>query len=82
MRAVVAAIEKVKGNVEDKPKFAAAFKGLAFDSPRGRMSIDANTHDVVQDLYIRETVAGGKTMPVSKVIATLPKAADPFPDKG
>ena len=82
MRAVVAAVEKVKGNVEDKPKFAAAFKGLTFDSPRGRMSIDANTHDIVQDLYIRETVAGGKTMPVSKVIATLPNAADPFPDKG
>ena len=82
MHAVVAAVEKVKGDVEDKKKFAAAFKGLVFDSPRGRIQIDAHTHDIVQDLYVRETVAGGRSMPVSKVIATLPKAADPFPDKG
>lgn len=82
MRAVVAAIERVKGNVEDKAKFAAAFKGLTFDGPRGRIQIDARTHDIVQDLYVRETVAGGRTMPVSKVIATLPKASDPYPDQG
>lgn len=82
IRAVVAAVERVKGDVEDKAKFAAAFKGLAFDSPRGRIRIDANTHDIVQDLYVRETVAGGRSMPVSKVIATLPNAADPFPDMG
>ena len=82
MRTVVAAVEKVKGNVEDKEKFAAAFQGLAFDSPRGRILIDARTHDIVQDLYVRETVAGGRELPISNVIATLPKAADPFPDKG
>jgi branched-chain amino acid transport system substrate-binding protein len=82
VRSVVAAIEKVKGDVEDKAKFAAAFKGLTFDGPRGRIEIAANTHDIVQDLYVRETVAGGRTLPVSKVIATLPRAADPYPDKG
>jgi len=81
VRAAVAAVERVKGEVEDKVKFAAAFKGLTFDGPRGRIEIDAKTHDVVQDMYIRETVAGGRTLPVSKVIATLKRAADPFPDK-
>jgi branched-chain amino acid transport system substrate-binding protein len=79
-RAVVAAINKVKGDVEDKTKFAAAFGGLTFDSPRGQILIDAHTHDIVQDLYIRETVAG-TPLPTTKVIATLPKAADPFPDQ-
>lgn len=82
IHSVVAAIERVKGDVEDKAKFAASFKGLKFDGPRGRIQIDADTHDIVQDLYVRETVAGGRTLPVSKVIATLPKAADPYPDKG
>jgi branched-chain amino acid transport system substrate-binding protein len=82
MRAMVAAVEKVKGNVEDKARFAAAFKGLTFDGPRGRTLIDAKTHDIVQDLYVREAVAGGRSLPVTKVIATLPKAADPFPDRG
>ena len=34
-------------------KIMAALKGLEWDSPRGKMSIDANTRDVVQDVYIR-----------------------------
>jgi len=82
MRAVVAAIERVKGEVEDKERFAKAFEGLSFDSPRGKMSIDANTHDVVQDLYVREAAAGPNNMPTIKIIATLPDARDPFPDRG
>ncbi|MDO8299479.1 ABC transporter substrate-binding protein [Lacisediminimonas sp.] len=81
LRAVVAAAERVKGDVEDKEKFAAAFRGLTFASPRGRMSIDETTGDVVQDLYIRETVAGGRELPKMNVIATLPKAVDPFANK-
>jgi branched-chain amino acid transport system substrate-binding protein len=81
LRAVVAAAERVKGDVEDKEKFAAAFRGLSFASPRGRMSIDETTGDVVQDLYIRETVADGRELPKMNVIATLPKAIDPFAKK-
>jgi branched-chain amino acid transport system substrate-binding protein len=82
MHAVVAAIEKVKGEVENKEKFAQAFAGLTFDSPRGKMAIDATTHDVVQDLYVREASAGPNNMPTIKVVATLPDARDPFPDRG
>ncbi len=78
LRAVAAAAERVKGDVEDKEKFAAAFRGLVFASPRGRMAIDETTGDVVQDLYIRETVAGGRDLPKMNVIATLPKATDPM----
>ncbi len=81
IRAVHAAVDRVKGDVEDKEKFAAAFRGLGFNSPRGRMLIDPTSGDVVQDLYIRETVAGGRDLPKSNVIATLPKAADPHADK-
>lgn len=81
LRAAVAAAERVKGDVEDKEKYAAAFRGLVFASPRGRMSIDEATGDVVQDLYIRETVAGGRELPKMNVIATLPKAVDPLANK-
>jgi branched-chain amino acid transport system substrate-binding protein len=31
----------------------AAFKGLTIQSPRGHVTIDPETRDVVQDLYIR-----------------------------
>jgi len=37
----------------DGDKLMAALKGLEWESPRGKMSIDANTRDVVQDVYIR-----------------------------
>jgi hypothetical protein len=46
------------------------------------MAIDATTHDVVQDLYVREASAGPNNMPTIKVVATLPDARDPFPDRG
>jgi branched-chain amino acid transport system substrate-binding protein len=38
----------------------AAVKGLSWISPRGKMSIDPETRDVVQTVYIRkmEKVAG------------------------
>lgn len=82
IRATVRAIEKVGGDVEDKAKFAEAFAGLEFDSPRGRIVIDPDTHDIVQTLYVREAVAGTGPIPDLKVIATLPNSKDPFPDAG
>jgi branched-chain amino acid transport system substrate-binding protein len=29
-------------------------KGLSFESPRGPITIDAQTRDIVQDIYIRK----------------------------
>ena len=34
--------------------FIAAAKGLSWESPRGQITIDAETRDIVQDIYIRE----------------------------
>jgi branched-chain amino acid transport system substrate-binding protein len=82
IHAVAMAAEKIKGDVEDKEKFAAAFRGLRFASPRGEMVIDPETGDTVQNLYVRETVAGDGGLPTMKVIATLPKAVDPYANKG
>jgi branched-chain amino acid transport system substrate-binding protein len=31
-----------------------AMKGLAFESPRGPLSIDAQTRDVVHNIYVRK----------------------------
>ena len=46
--------------VVDGDSLVAAAKGLKWDSPRGPMSIDPQTRDVVQNIYIRkvEKVAG------------------------
>jgi branched-chain amino acid transport system substrate-binding protein len=32
----------------------AAMKGLAWESPRGPVSIDPDTRDIVQNIYIRK----------------------------
>jgi len=53
MHAIYAALTKTKGNTDGKALVAAA-KGLHWQSPRGPMSIDPETRDVVQTIYIRK----------------------------
>jgi branched-chain amino acid transport system substrate-binding protein len=62
MHAIYAALQKTKGNTDGKALVAAA-KGLKWNSPRGPMSIDPDTRDVVQTIYIRkvEMVKGQAT---------------------
>ena len=46
------ALKKTKGDTDGDALIAAA-KGLSWESPRGPMSIDPETRDVVQTVYIR-----------------------------
>ena len=46
------ALKKTGGKTDGECLIAAA-KGLKWDSPRGPMSIDPETRDVVQTIYIR-----------------------------
>jgi branched-chain amino acid transport system substrate-binding protein len=46
-------LRKTGGNAADGEKLVNAMKGLAWVSPRGPMSIDPATRDVVQNIYIR-----------------------------
>jgi branched-chain amino acid transport system substrate-binding protein len=52
MHAMYEALRKTNGDTNGD-KLMAALKGLEWESPRGKMSIDAKTRDVVQDVYIR-----------------------------
>lgn len=52
MHAIYESLRKTNGDT-DGDKIMGALKGLEWDSPRGRMSIDPQTRDVVQDVYIR-----------------------------
>jgi branched-chain amino acid transport system substrate-binding protein len=52
MHAIYEALRKTNGDTNGD-KVMAALKGLEWESPRGRMSIDPQTRDVVQDVYIR-----------------------------
>lgn len=52
MHAIYEAVRKTKGDTNGD-KLMGALRGLEWESPRGKMSIDAQTRDVVQDVYIR-----------------------------
>lgn len=41
------------GGKSEPEKAIASVKGFSFESPRGPMSIDANTRDVIQNVYMR-----------------------------
>src|SRR5208337_1182713 len=47
------AIEKV-GDAADGTKLVEAMKGMAWISPRGPVSIDPQTRDIIQNVYIRK----------------------------
>jgi branched-chain amino acid transport system substrate-binding protein len=53
MHVIYEAIKKAGGKADGDSLIAAA-KGLKWDSPRGPMSIDPETRDVVQTIYIRK----------------------------
>jgi branched-chain amino acid transport system substrate-binding protein len=53
MAAIYKALEKTKGDT-DGTKLVEAMKGLSWVSPRGPMSIDPQTRDVTQNVYVRE----------------------------
>ena len=59
MQLIAKTLEKTGGDATGA-KFMAAAKGMAWTSPRGPISIDAETRDIVQTIYVRkvEKVAG------------------------
>lgn len=53
MHVIYEALKKTNGNT-DGDVLLAAMKGLAFESPRGPVSIDAGTRDITQTIYLRK----------------------------
>ena len=52
MHAIYKALEATKGQGKGD-SLLAAMKGLSFESPRGPITIDSQTRDIVQNVYIR-----------------------------
>jgi len=53
MHLIYEALKKTGGKA-DGDSLIAAMKGLAWESPRGPVSIDPDTRDIVQNIYIRK----------------------------
>ena len=59
--ALIAAVLKKTGGSADAEKFIEAAKGMSWVSPRGKITIDPATRDIVQTVYIRKVEkVGGK----------------------
>jgi branched-chain amino acid transport system substrate-binding protein len=58
MRLIYAALEKTGGKTDGQALIDAA-KGMAWESPRGPISIDPETRDIVQNVYIRRVEKAG-----------------------
>lgn len=69
-------IKKLKGDVSDPDKVVEAMSSIKITSPRGPISFDKETHNVIQNLYIVKTsVVNGKTE--NKVVDTISQVVDP-----
>jgi branched-chain amino acid transport system substrate-binding protein len=75
MHLIYEALKKTKG-VADGDALIAAMKGMAWESPRGPISIDAETRDIVQNIYVRKVErVDGELYNVE--FATYPAVKDP-----
>jgi branched-chain amino acid transport system substrate-binding protein len=75
MHAIYEALKKTKGDT-DGEKLIGAMKGMAWESPRGPISIDPETRDIVQTVYIRRVEKeNGKLVNVE--IDKVEKVKDP-----
>ena len=64
MHLIYAALKKTGGKTDGEALIAAA-KGMTWESPRGPISIDPETRDIVQTVYIRRVEkVGGKLVNV------------------
>jgi branched-chain amino acid transport system substrate-binding protein len=53
-----AALQKVNGNIEDKPAFVNAIGATSIESVKGPIKLDSN-HDIVENLYMYQVTKEG-----------------------
>ena len=75
MAAIVHAIHATKGNV-DADQALAALKGWKFNSPRGPISIDPETRDIIMIEYLSEVVKGPDGRLRQKVFGQIDNVKD------
>jgi branched-chain amino acid transport system substrate-binding protein len=79
MHLIYAALKKTNGDT-DAEKLIGAAKGMKWESPRGPISIDPNTRDIIQTVYIRKVEkVNGKLVNVD--IDSIPNVKDPVKER-
>ncbi len=76
MQALDLALQATKGDTANKDAFIAALEGVKFKSPRGDFEFDKETHNPIQDIYIREVkVQSGQA--VNTIVDKVARVTDP-----
>jgi branched-chain amino acid transport system substrate-binding protein len=75
MAAIMHAVQATKGKV-DVDQALAALKGWKFNSPRGPISIDPDTRDIIMNEYLSEVVKGPDGKLQQKTLAVLENVKD------
>ncbi|MDQ0316471.1 ABC transporter substrate-binding protein [Amorphus orientalis] len=70
-------VEAIKSGATDKEAIAKALPTVEYVSPRGPVSIDPATNNIVQNMYIYETVEGDDGKLTQKLIGTVENVKDP-----
>jgi branched-chain amino acid transport system substrate-binding protein len=76
MAAIVHVVQSLKGKIETD-KALDALKGWRFESPRGPITIDPVTRDIVMNEYLSEVVMGSDGKLHQKQIGKIERVKDP-----
>lgn len=76
MHLIYAALKKAGPNATGE-QLLAAMKGMEWVSPRGPMSIDPETRDVIQNIYVRKSERAADGQIYNVEFATIEKVKDP-----
>jgi branched-chain amino acid transport system substrate-binding protein len=76
MHLIYEALKKTNGST-DGDKLVEAMKSMRWQSPRGPVSIDPATRDIVQNIYVRKVERVGDEL-YNVEFATIPDVKDPF----
>ncbi|RWB60690.1 MAG: ABC transporter substrate-binding protein [Mesorhizobium sp.] len=76
MRVIYKMIEATGGK-QDAKKAVDAVKGMAWESPRGPVSIDPESRHITQNIYLREVAKAEDGTYYNKEIQTFPNMTDP-----
>ena len=71
-----ALVEASATGAADRAALADALRQVSFEGPRGALSIDPATNNIVQPIYVYRTIAGETGM-TQEVLAQTPAEADP-----
>ena len=77
MHLIYEALKKTGGKT-DPDAMIAAMKGMSWESPRGPISIDPETRDIIQNVYIRKVEKKADGLPWSVEFATFVAVKDPL----